>query len=163
MHLSKQAFLHIFTQGPAVGDATIEKTSPLPGLALGCQAQPRESFTGWEKREQGGALKSMFFWKGLSVSGPPPPQKQPRRKNEEQGNSSKILTTKPPSLDTGCSENIDRTVYKVLTKKTGKRSGKKQKTTGKTDGWRGPREQSSEAPAQRKESTKKNQVKYQML
>ena len=104
----------------------------------------------------------MFFWKGHSVFGPHP-QRQPQMKHEEQGTSSKILRTVLPSLDTGCCENIDRTVYKVLTKKTGKRPRQKQKAASKTGGWRGPREQLSEAPAQRKDSTKKNQVKYQMI
>ena len=104
----------------------------------------------------------MFFWKGHSVFGPHP-QRQPQMKHEEQGTSSKILRTVLPSLDTGCCENIDRTVFKVLTKKTRKRSGQKQKTAGKPGGWRGPREQLSEAPAQRKGSTKKSQEKYQVI
>ena len=140
-----------------------EQTSPLPGLALGCEPQPGDGFKGWEMGEKGGALKSMFFWKRHSVSGPPPPLSQPERKKEEKKNSSKLSTSNPPSLDMGCSESIDRTMYKLLTKQRGKRSGQKQKTAGKVDGWRGPREQLSELPAQRKESTKSCQVKYNVI
>ena len=132
-----------------------EKTSPLPGLALGCEPQPGDDFKGWEEREKGGALKSMFFWKGHSVSGPPPPLSQPERKKEEKKKPSKLSTFNPPSLIMGCSESIDQAVYKLLTKQRGKSSRQKQKTAFKRDEWRGPREQLSEVPARRKVSNKK--------
>ena len=110
-------------------------------------------FKGWEKSEKGGALKSMFFWKMHTKS--PLTATKPHSNDEDQENSSKLETTKSPPPDKNCNEDIDRTVYKVLTRRMGKRSNAIQRVAWSLDKWRGPREELSEVPVQRKKTSEK--------
>ena len=128
----------------------MEQTIPIPGLVAGCQeAEP--SFHPWEKAEKGGALKSMLFWKVKVAKNPTKPASKSKAKNEKSSEDA----TATKSTNVG-QESVDRTIYKLLTRQTGKRSNPKKKKEGEGgegEGgvkWRGPREEASEVPAQRK-------------
>ena len=134
----------------------MEQAIPIPGLVAGCQeAEP--SFHPWEKAEKGGALKSMLFWKVKVTKNPTKPASKSKAKNEKPSEDA----TATKSTNVG-QESVDRTIYKLLTRQTGKRSNP-QKRKGETNvegegeeegeggvKWRGPREEASEVPAQRK-------------
>ena len=132
-------------------DENFVQTTSIPGLASGCQEE-EPSFQLWEKKERGGALKEMFFWKVRTVKMPPPRQQPERKKNQETQSKAEAET-----LDKTCKNGIDRTVYKLLTKQMRKKMKRNQKEDEKNEkeeerkvGWRGPREQPSEIPVRRK-------------
>ena len=147
------------TQGPNLVDTAEVQTSLIPGLAPVGQVQHGDSFKGWENSEKGGALKSMFFWKKQPRCSPSP--MSPPMPPKEQ--SFKLKTTKSSPVVWTCNEDIDRTVYKVLTKGRGNRSKPMPKVACLTNGWRGPRDELSEVPTQRKVSTKKSPLDCQVV
>ena len=142
-------------------DEKIVQTTPIPGLAAGCQEEEEPPFQLWEKKERGGALKEMFFWKVRSVTVPPPRQ-QPGRKENEEKPPKASAETQPTGKKT-CQIGIDRTVYKLLTKQRKSKTNMNriednEKEEEEKVGWRGPREEASEIPAQRRIVSKKNLV-----
>ena len=140
-------------------DEKIVQTTPIPGLAAGCQEEEEPPFQLWEKKERVGALKEMFFWKVNTVAVPPPRQQPESKENQEKPSKDEAETQ--PTVKKTCQSGLDRTVYKLLTKR---RKGKmnlnlNQKEEGK-EGWRGPREQPSEIPVERKIFKKNNLVRH---
>ena len=98
----------------------MEQTIAIPGLVAGCQeAEP--SFHPWEKAEKGGALKSMLFWKVKVAGNPTKPATKSKAKNEKP--SEDAAATKSTNVG---QESVDRTIYKLLTRQTGKRSNPKK-------------------------------------
>ena len=138
----------------------------LPGLALSCQ-QPESQFISWERREKKGILKAMFSWK----QHPNKTEKIANRKEEreirkeqserkgDKNKSKNKSSSKSTTMKGNCQEKIDHSVYRILTKRTGRRSKKApEKVCCQTEGWRGKREEPSEISVQRKTPKRKNQV-----
>ena len=141
-------------------DGESERTSPLPGLALGCG--PAEvKFQPWERRERRGVLKSMFTWKVKPQQHHTKPKPENKNKDEKQD---KTLTTKSVTVDQTCQESIDKTIFKIMSRV--RRSGSKKTKQGEIrekDSWRGPREQPSEIPVQKQTNNKKLQVPVKVI
>ena len=131
-----------------------ERTSPLPGLALGCE--PAEvKFQPWERRERRD-LKSMFSWKVKPQQHPTKPKPVNDGKDKK---SNKCAATEPKKVENTRQESIHCTVLKILTR--GRRSGfkrKQEEVCEKREGWRGPRPQPSEIPVQRQINKRTAQV-----
>ena len=129
-----------------------ERTIQIPGLVAGCQ-QPEPSFEPWEKAEKGGALKSMFFWKVKVGENLTKPATESKDNNDEKPSKD---TAEKKSSKTH-EESVDSTIYKILTRQRKKRLNRKKKKKKEEKEadigevkWRGPREQQSEVPIQRK-------------
>ena len=154
-------------------DEKIVQTTPIPGLAAGCQEEEEPPFQLWEKKERGGALKEMFFWKVKTV-GVPPPRQQPERKDnqgkpakENEEKKPKAAAEKQSTTKDTCQIGIGRTVYKLLTKpRKQKRNMNRMEEDEKGEeekvGWRGPREQPGEIPVKRRIFSKNNLVLTQV-
>ena len=109
-------------QVKTTADEEPKRTSPLPGLALGCE--PAEvKFQQWERRKKQGVLKSMFKWKVNSKQ--PYVEPNPENKNKEESPDN-TLAKKQEKVDRTCQENIDRTIIKILSRRS-RRSGLKKK------------------------------------
>ena len=93
-------------------------------------------------------MKSTFFWKSSSVRSSPAPNKKDTE-GEPKKKSIKLATKASPS-NHGCNEEIDHTVYKVLTKRIRKGPKSTPRVACSVDGWRGPREEPSEVPVGKK-------------
>ena len=103
----------------------------------------------------------MFFWKVRTVAEPPQRQ-QPKKKENEEKPPKASAETQPTGKKT-CQIGIDRTVYKLLTKQRKSKTNMNriednEKEEEEKVGWRGPREEASEIPAQRRIISKKNLV-----
>ena len=135
----------------------MEENIPIPGLTAGCQEE-EPSFQLWEKRERGGALKEMFFWKVRSVTVPPPRQQPGRKENKEK--PPKPSDETKPTVKKTCQIGIGRTVYKLLTKQRKQKTNMNRTEDNKKEkvGWRGPREEPSEIAARRRIFSKNNLV-----
>ena len=130
-------------------DDKLEQTIPLPipGLVAGCE-QGQPSFQGWEKAEKGGALKSVFFWKGKKNE----PRPVAKNKDSQQAPALAVADKKPHKIHR---VNVDKTIYKILTRQSEKRLVPQEKKPRRMENamtvtWRGPREQPSEVSLQRK-------------
>ena len=135
----------------------LEETSSIPGLAFGCE--PTEApFQQWEKTERKGALKSMFFWKG-KLQQHARTTKEERKNGQDKNKKAEESVEKSANSAQTSSESIDHTIYKLLTRRTGKRSNPKKKKACEKETWRGPREQQSELPVPRRGPKNRDQVK----
>ena len=125
-----------------------------PGLALGCQQHGQPQFISWEEREKKGALKAMFSWKKHTESQLENRKKQMEKRQEKtkKKKSEENPSSKSSTINWNCEENIDHAVYRILTKRTGKKKIPKKvvERKGQNEGWRGRREEPSEIPTQRK-------------
>ena len=87
---------------------------------------------------------------------------QPEKK-DNKGKPPKAAAEKQSTTNETCQVGIDRTVYKLLTKQRKQnrnmiRMEEDEKEEEEKVGWRGPREEASEIPAQRRIVSKKNLV-----
>ena len=140
----------------------LEERTLLPGLTFGCAQSEETRFVPWEKRERKGALKAMFSWKQHSLNLKENSIKE-TTKEESDGSSGKEDnwakdSSKKSTVIWNCEENIDQSIYRVLTKGGGKRSKGKRKKVSQDERWKGCKEQPSEIPVPRK--TKKKQVTF---
>ena len=139
----------------------LEERTLLPGLTFGCSQSEETRFVPWEKRERKGALKAMFSWKQhsekLKEKEPTKEESDASRSSGKEENSAKD-SAKKSTVIWNCEENIDQSIYRVLTKGGGKRSKGKGKKVSQDERWKGCKEQPSEIPVPRK--TKKKQVTF---
>ena len=88
----------------------------------------------------------------------------PFQKEEANGSSngkdkhSRKDSSKKSTVMWNCEENIDQSIFRVLTKGDGRKSKRKGKKVSQDEGWKGSKEQPSEVPVQRK--AKKKQVRF---
>ena len=150
-----------------------ERTSPLPGLALGCEPETKVlAHKKWEKVEKKGTLKSMFSWKSkskhISLEKTSESKKKQentaksRKQKSENGHEDEKATTsstlKSAKRNQGYTSGIDQKIYKLMTKCGRKKLSSKEKSASEADKWRGPRAEPSEVAVQRKSLKKKEQV-----
>ena len=138
-----------------------KRTSPLPGLALGCEPAEVE-FRTWEKRERRGVLKPMFNWKVKPRQNHLKPKPVINNKKEK---SDKDVTTKSEKVDRTCRESVDKTIFKIMSRgrRRGLKKAKQREIHEKDRLWRGPREQPSEIPVQRQINKKEPQVPLEVI
>ena len=121
----------------------------------------------------------MFFWKkikvGENLNKPATETKDNSEKPSEDAAENKLSTTlshqdsndeKPSVAESEkkssktLKESVDSIIYKILTRRRKKRSNPKKKKEEEADigevKWRGPREQQSEVPMQRKRHSVRN-------
>ena len=143
-----------------------ERTSPLPGLALGCEPETKVlAHKKWEKVEKKGTLKSMFSWKSkskhISLEKTSESKKKQentaksRKQKSENGHEDEKATTsstlKPAKRNQGYTSDIDQKIYKLMTKSGRKKLSSKEKSASEADKWRGPRAEPSEVAVQKEQ------------